>query len=174
VGHPFFLPRIVQAPIGSLAAVDLVSAVSNAGGLGSLALTWTDTSTAAKLVAAVRARTSAAFASNFVLAFEPSALTAALEAGVPVVTFSWGLPGPLVSTVHSFGAAVGIQVGTVEGAKRALGQECDFLICQGIEAGGHVQSSMSFGICFRRSWRRQGVFQLRRLVVSQTEPTSLR
>jgi nitronate monooxygenase len=122
--------------------VELVSAVSNASGLGSLALTWTDASTAAKLVAAVKTRTSAAFASNFVLTFEPTALTAVLEAGVPVVTFSWGLPGPLVSTVHSFGAAVGIQVGTVEGAKRALDQECDFVICQGIEAGGHVQSSM--------------------------------
>jgi NAD(P)H-dependent flavin oxidoreductase YrpB (nitropropane dioxygenase family) len=116
--------------------------VSNAGGLGSLALTWTDASTAVKLVATVQTRTSAAFASNFVLAFEPSALTAVLEAGVPVVTFSWGLPGPLVSIVHSFGAAVGVQVGTVEGAKRALDEECDFVICQGIEAGGHVQSSM--------------------------------
>ena len=30
----------------------------------------------------------------------------------------------------------------VEGAKRALDQNCDFVICQGIEAGGHVQSSM--------------------------------
>jgi NAD(P)H-dependent flavin oxidoreductase YrpB (nitropropane dioxygenase family) len=139
VGRTFLLPRIVQAPIGSLGTVELVSAVSNAGGLGSLALTWTDASTAAKLVAAVKTRTSAVFASNFVLAFEPTALTAVLEAGVPVVTSSWGLPGPLVSTVHSCGAAVGTQVGTVEGAKRALDQECDFVICQGIEAGGHVR-----------------------------------
>lgn len=141
--HIFRLPRIVQAPIGSLATVELVSAVSNAGGLGSLALTWTDASTAASLVAAVRAQTSAPFASNFVLSFEPKALAAVLEAGVPVVTFAWGLPGPLVTTVHSFGAAVGVQVGTVEGAKRALDQDCDFVICQGMEAGGHVQSSMS-------------------------------
>ena len=138
----FILPRIIQAPIGGLATVELVSAVSDAGGLGSLALTWTDASTAARLVAAVKTRTSAAFAANFVLAFESTALTAALEAGVPVITFSWGLPGGLVRTVHSFGAAVGVQVGTVEGAKHALDQGCDFVICQGIEAGGHVQSSM--------------------------------
>jgi NAD(P)H-dependent flavin oxidoreductase YrpB (nitropropane dioxygenase family) len=142
VGGTFILPRVIQAPIGSLATVELVSAVSNAGGLGSLALTWTDASTAARLVAGVRARTPAAFAANFVLAFEPTALTAVLEAGVPVVTFSWGLPGELVSAVHSFGAAAGVQVGTVEGAKRALDQGCDFVMCQGIEAGGHVQSSI--------------------------------
>jgi nitronate monooxygenase len=128
--------------MGSLATVELVSAVSSAGGLGSLALTWTDAQTAASIVAAVKSRTSAAFASNFVLAFEPTALTAVLEAGIPVVTFSWGLPGPLVQTAHSFGAAVGVQVGTVEGAKRALDQDVDFIICQGIEAGGHVQSSI--------------------------------
>jgi len=142
VGRTFVLPRIVQAPIGGLATVELVSAVSSAGGLGTLALTWTDPKTAAGLVAAVKARTSAAFASNFVLAFEPTALSAVLEAGVPIVTFSWGLPGPLVKTAHSFGAAVGVQVGTVEGAKRALDQDVDFVICQGIEAGGHVQSSI--------------------------------
>jgi nitronate monooxygenase len=76
-----------------------------------------------------------------VLAFEPRALSAVLEAGVPVVTFSWGLPGDLVKRVHSLGAAAGVQVGTVEGAKRALEEDCDFIICQGIEAGGHVQSS---------------------------------
>jgi nitronate monooxygenase len=133
---------ILQAPIGSLASVKLVAAVSNAGGIGCLALTWTDAEIAAKLVAAVKARTQAPFVANFVLSFNPTALPAALETGVPIVTFSWGLPGPLVKTVHSYGSAVGIQVGSVDGARRALDEGCDFVICQGIEAGGHVQSSM--------------------------------
>jgi NAD(P)H-dependent flavin oxidoreductase YrpB (nitropropane dioxygenase family) len=141
VGRSFALPCIIQAPIGSLASVELVAAVSNAGGLGCLALTWTEARLAAGLVAAVRSKTPAPFAANFVLAFESRALPAALEAGVPVITFSWGLPGALVKSVHAYGAAVGVQVGTVEGAKRALDQGCDFIICQGIEAGGHVQSS---------------------------------
>lgn len=143
IGDFFRVERpIIQAPIGSLASVELVSAVSNAGGLGSLALTWTDPEAAAARVAAVKARTQAPFAANFVLAFEPRALRAALENGVPAVTFSWGLPGKLVELVHRFGAAVGVQVGTVDGARRALAEGCDFLICQGIEAGGHVQSSI--------------------------------
>ncbi len=133
---------IIQAPIGSLASAELVAAVSNAGGLGSLALTWSDADAAAGLVAAVRRRTRAPFIANFVLSFAPASLPAALEAGVPMVTFSWGMPGLLVRTVHSFGAAVGVQVGTVDGARRALQEGCDFLICQGVEAGGHVQSSL--------------------------------
>ena len=144
VGHFFHVERpVIQAPIGSLASVELVSAVSNAGGLGSLALTWTEPEAAASRVAAVKARTTAPFVANFVLAFEPRALRAVLEAGVPAVTFSWGLPGTLVELVHSFGAAVGVQVGTLEGARRAVRGGCDFLICQGLEAGGHVQSSSS-------------------------------
>jgi nitronate monooxygenase len=142
LGHSIEIERpIMQAPIGSLASTDLVAAVSNAGGLGCLALTWTGADAARRLVTEVKARTARAFAANFVLAFEPMALNTALEAGVPVVTFSWGLPGHLVRTVRSFGAAVGVQVGAVEGAKRALQEGCDFIVCQGSEAGGHVQSS---------------------------------
>jgi nitronate monooxygenase len=132
---------VIQAPIASLASIELVAAVSSAGGIGSLALTWTDARVAAGLVAAVKARTQAPFVANFVLSFKPTALTAVLEAGVPIVTFSWGLPGPLVKAVHSFGAVAGVQIGAVDGARRALDEGCDFLICQGIEAGGHVQSS---------------------------------
>lgn len=48
---------ILQAPIGSLASVHLAVAVSNAGGLGSLALTWTQPRVAAELVSAVKAQT---------------------------------------------------------------------------------------------------------------------
>jgi nitronate monooxygenase len=141
VATHFDLPHIIQAPLGGLASAELVVAVSNAGGLGCLALTWTDPQVAATLVRNVKTRTSAAFAANFVLSFEPRALTAVLAAGVPVVMFSWGLPGALLGTVRAFGAAVGVQVGSVEGARCALDAGCDFLICQGVEAGGHVQSS---------------------------------
>ncbi|MBV8341596.1 MAG: nitronate monooxygenase [Gammaproteobacteria bacterium] len=137
---------IIQAPIGSLASTALVAAVSNAGGVGALALTWVDAAAARRLVSAVRARTSAPFIANFVLSFSPSSLPAALEAGAPVVTFSWGLPGVALATVHSFGAVAGVQVGTLEGAKRALDEGCDFLICQGVEAGGHVQSSLPLAL----------------------------
>jgi NAD(P)H-dependent flavin oxidoreductase YrpB (nitropropane dioxygenase family) len=66
-----------------------------------------------------------------------------LEAGVPVVTFSWGDPEPYLAPVRAAGAAVGIQVTNVAGAQRALQFAPDFLICQGIEAGGHVQSTRS-------------------------------
>ena len=45
--------------------------------------------------------------------------------------------------MRSYGASYGVQVTTIDGAKRALDIGVDFLICQGVEAGGHVQATRS-------------------------------
>jgi len=120
----------------------LASAVSNAGAMGSITL-WTSTPDAAyQSVTNLRRQTTRPFVANYVLAFEPVSLPKALEAGVPVVGFSWGLPGKtVVTTVRNARAKFGVQVGTAEGARRALDLGADYLVCQGSEAGGHVQSS---------------------------------
>jgi nitronate monooxygenase len=58
------------------------------------------------------------------------------------VQFSWGLPtAALIASVRGAGARPGIQVGNVDGARAALDAGADYLVCQGTEAGGHVQSS---------------------------------
>lgn len=140
---------IVQAPTGSIAGPELAAAVCQAGAMGAMALTWTDPATAAEQVHAVRSITSTPFLVNFALAFAPVALEAALEAGAPVVTFSWGDPAPCLPLVRSYRTPFGIQVTSSEGALQALRHEPDFLICQGIEAGGHVQATRSLHACLR-------------------------
>jgi len=132
---------ILQAPIGSMAGVELPAAVSNAGGLGSLALTWTPKETAVELVRNLQAQTNRPFFVNYVLAFPILSLNEILEAGVRVVTFAWGNPKHLVQKCHDASALVGVQVGTEDGAKAARDSGADFIICQGVEAGGHVQST---------------------------------
>ena len=132
---------ICQAPTGSIAGPELAAVVSGAGALGAMALTWTAPEVAAEQVRWVREATSAPFQVNFALYKPPASLAAALDAGVPVVTFSWGDPAPYLALVRAAGAKVGIQVANVAGAKRAADMGADFLICQGIEAGGHVQST---------------------------------
>lgn len=134
---------VFQAPIGSVAGPRLAGTVSEAGGLGALALTWTSPERTRALVKEVRTRTSRPFQVNFVLAFEPRSLASALEAGAPIVTFSWGMPYSHAPLVRSFGAKFGVQVSTVDGAKQALDLGADFLVCQGVEAGGHVQATQS-------------------------------
>jgi NAD(P)H-dependent flavin oxidoreductase YrpB (nitropropane dioxygenase family) len=132
---------MIQAPTSALAGPELAAAVSEAGALGSMGLTWTPSEVVAKWVRQVRAATSQPFLVNFVLAFRPDALPAALDAGAPIVSFSFGDPEPYLSKVRAAGAKVGVQVGNVAGARRARGLGVDFVICQGLEAGGHVQSS---------------------------------
>lgn len=112
-----------------MGGVELAAAVSNAGGLGSLALTWTPPDEARHMVNSLRAQTPHPFFINFVLAFPPSSLDAALEAGAPIVTFSWGQPGELVEKVkvHQFEALAGVQVGPPEGARLARDAGADFL-----------------------------------------------
>ena len=132
---------ILQAPVGSMAGVELASAVSNAGGLGSLALTWTPKETAVDLVRNLKTQTKKPFFVNYVLAFPVLSLDEVLEESAPVVTFAWGTPKRVVQKCHDANALVGVQVGTSEGAKAARDAGVDFIICQGVEAGGHVQST---------------------------------
>ncbi len=134
---------IWQAPTGSIAGPELAAAVSGAGGMGAMALTWASPEQATAQIAQVRSQTAHPFQVNFALAFPPHALPAALEAGAPAVTFSWGDPTPYLAQIRSAGAKVGVQVTNVEGARRMVQLGVDFLICQGIEAGGHVQSTQS-------------------------------
>jgi nitronate monooxygenase len=52
-------------------------------------------------------------------------------------------PRKEVPRVRSFGASYGVQVTTIDSERRALDIGADFLICQGVEAGGHVQATRS-------------------------------
>ena len=132
---------ILQAPTATVAGADVTVAVSNAGGLGAIGLTWTPPEPARATVAKIKGATSRSFVVNYVLTFEPASLPAALEAGAPVIQFSWGMPSKeLVSTVRKSGAKLGIQVTSAGAARQAIDLGADYLVCQGIEAGGHVQA----------------------------------
>lgn len=131
---------ILQAPIGSLSNVKLVVAVANGGGLGSMAMTWTPRDeglAAAKELTA----TGVPFFFNFVLRFGSETPRWYIDADLPAVTLSWGIDTALISELKSAGTKVGIQVASIAGARAAIAAGADFIIAQGIEAGGHVQSS---------------------------------
>ena len=133
---------IVQAPIGGAATVDLAAEVARAGGIGGLGLTWTGTGAACAKVRELKRRAGQRFFVNFVLRFKPPCLDAVLAEGVPVVTLSWGIDAGLIARIKATGATVGVQVGNPMGAVLAKDAGADFLIAQGFEAGGHVQSTM--------------------------------
>ena len=82
---------IVQAPIGSAAGPPLAAAVSEAGALGMLALSWTKD--AGGPVSQTASLTKRPFGGNLVLAWDQHwRLDRALEAGLRIVSLTWGDP----------------------------------------------------------------------------------
>jgi NAD(P)H-dependent flavin oxidoreductase YrpB (nitropropane dioxygenase family) len=136
---------IQQAPIGRLASPALVSAVSNAGGLGMVGAVGLGLTALSERLERVRALTEAPFGVNFIVApvfrrsLDPACVRLAAESA-RLVEFFYGEPEPaLVETIHAGGALACWQVGSPEEAVAAVAAGCDLIVAQGIEAGGHVR-----------------------------------
>lgn len=130
---------IVQAPIGGLSNPRLAAAVSNAGGLGTLALTWTDLDAMRTMIRTTRNLTDRPFAINLILDWpQEERLAVALEEGVSIVSFFWGDPAAMLPAVHAAGAVAMLTVGSSTEAERAVRDGVDVIVAQGWEAGGHV------------------------------------
>ncbi|SDQ59559.1 NAD(P)H-dependent flavin oxidoreductase [Natronobacterium texcoconense] len=140
---------IVQAPIGSATCPELAAAVSNAGGLGHLAVTWRDRAETERVIRETRERTDAPFAVNLVLderttVVETDAhLETVLSAGVDAVSFSFGDATDYVDRVHESDAIAMQTVGSADAARKAVDAGVDVVVTQGLEAGGHVQSEVT-------------------------------
>ncbi len=135
---------IVQAPMGGATCPALAAAVSNAGGLGMLALSWTDPEGIRRQIRETKALTDRPFGINLVLEWDQQErLAACLEEGVPIVSFFWGDPAPLIGQVKASGALVMQTVASSEEARRAADSGADIIVAQGWEAGGHVWGEVS-------------------------------
>jgi len=95
----------------------------------------------------IRDETTGPIAANFILHFvdpaEVAEAVAAAAARARVVDFFCTDPDPgIVEIVHGHGALACWQVGSREEAVAAVAAGCDFVIAQGIEAGGHVRGTI--------------------------------
>jgi nitronate monooxygenase len=135
IDHP-----IVQAPMA--AVPQLAAAVSNAGALGMVTLTWSNP--AGDVVRETAALTDRPFGGNLVLASDQHRrLDEALEAGLRIVSFFFGDPGGYVEQVHDANGLVLHTVGSAEEARRSVASGVDVVVAQGWEAGGHVRSQVA-------------------------------
>jgi NAD(P)H-dependent flavin oxidoreductase YrpB (nitropropane dioxygenase family) len=135
---------VVLAPMGGAVTPSLAAAVSNAGGLGMLPLSWTAPDEIPAVVGETRRRTDRPFGVNLGLAWgQRERLTAALAAGVRVVSFFWGDASALVGDAHAGGAVVFVTVGTAAEGQAAVAAGADVVVAQGWEAGGHVWGTVS-------------------------------
>lgn len=125
---------MVQAGMGGgIAGHGLASAVSAAGGLGTVG--FSNPADLAAQVAAARRLTDRPLAVNLLLPFARRAHFEAASQADVVVTF-WGAPRRRTSKVWIH------QCGSPEEARAARQAGADAVIAQGVEAGGHLRAAL--------------------------------
>jgi enoyl-[acyl-carrier protein] reductase II len=132
IEHP-----VIQASIGPWSSAELVAAVSNAGGLGSVGTALQTVEDLQKQLTRVRELTDRPFAINHTARpFNEEAFVLSLQAGPKLVSFALGDPGDLAERAHDAGILFMQQVHTVGQAYRAVERGVDVIVAQGSEAGG--------------------------------------
>ena len=131
---------IIQGAMAWISDPSLVSAVSNAGGLGVLATGHLNADGCVKAIQEIRERTDKPFAVNIMLLsqFADELVQAVTEEKVPVVTTGAGSPGKYMKAFKEAGIKVLPVAASVAIAKRMEKDGADAVIAEGCESGGHV------------------------------------
>jgi NAD(P)H-dependent flavin oxidoreductase YrpB (nitropropane dioxygenase family) len=119
---------------------DLIVAVADAGGLAMAGLPVHPPDAVAEFLTLLASRTKGAFGVNFLMPFLDRDCLAAAASRARVIEFFYGAPDrALIDVAHRGGALAAWQVGSLEEGVAAEQAGCDFIVAQGVEAGGHVR-----------------------------------
>ncbi len=138
IDHP-----VVLGGMGTATTALLVSAVSNAGGFGTLGTSAFNAKMLDGEIASIRERTDKPFGVNHLLfQLKEDMFAVTLRARPAVVAFAWARKDQNLrdyfKRAHDSGAKVMHMAGEVPEALRAAEAGADVLVAQGTEAGGHV------------------------------------
>ncbi len=134
---------IQLAGMGSILSPELAAAVSNAGALGQVTFAGIDVADARWRLDRLSSLTPKPFGVNVLIPYLDREILALTVSRARVIDFFWGEPDPeLVGFVHDAGALASWQVGSTAEAMAAEAAGCDFIIAQGIEAGGHIRGTI--------------------------------
>ena len=134
------LVPIQQAGMGGVATAELAAAVADAGGLGMLGAIRLPAPFLTQVLDQLNQQTRGVFGVNFLMPFLDRSCVELASSKAKVVEFFYGDPAAdLVKLVHTEGALACWQIGSVDEARAAVAAGCDFIVAQGVEAGGHVR-----------------------------------
>ncbi|WP_372678450.1 NAD(P)H-dependent flavin oxidoreductase [Desulfosarcina sp.] len=144
---------IIQAPMNWVSGADLVAAVSNAGGLGTLGpnagaenITSDVELTGERMraqIKKVRRLSQAPFAVNIVvgvgedMTYSKKIVDVVIEEAVPVAIVSVGRPDIYTDVLKAAGVKVLHAISTARHGQKAERAGVDAVVCEGFEAGGH-------------------------------------
>jgi NAD(P)H-dependent flavin oxidoreductase YrpB (nitropropane dioxygenase family) len=134
---------IVLGGMAGATSPELVSAVSNAGGLGVQGCTGRSPSGIARLSESIRAATSRPFGLNLLLFLaDDDQIEAVLQTRPAVFSTAWPTAeqdlAPIFARARDHGVKTVHMVSTVHEATRAAEAGADVIVAQGTEGGGHV------------------------------------
>ena len=131
---------IVCAGMGGVALANLAAAVSEAGGLGTIALAGFSPEGIHNQIAAARRITQKPIVVNLLIPFFRAGIFEALASEpISAVTLFWGDPAEHIPACKLLGLKVIWQCGSADEALAAKRAGADAIIAQGFEAGGHVR-----------------------------------
>ena len=131
---------IVCAGMGNIALANLAGAVSEAGGLGTIAMPGTSPDAMAAEISAARKLTAKPIVVNQLIPFlRPGILESLANQPISAVTLFWGDPAEQIPVCKKLGLKVIWQCGSALEATAAKDAGADAIIAQGFEAGGHVR-----------------------------------
>lgn len=139
---------IFQGAMAEIARYELVSAVSNAGGLGILASGGLSAKQLREQIVACKKQTNKPFAVNLMLMM-PNVLElieVIIAEGIKVVTTGAGTPKTYMPVLKNAGIKVVAVVPSVKIAKKMAALGVDALIAEGTEAGGHVGETTTMAL----------------------------
>jgi nitronate monooxygenase/enoyl-[acyl-carrier protein] reductase II len=129
---------IILAPMAVFdSPAELAAAVSNNGGLGSIATLFRPTAAIKRDIDKVRELTNCYAVNHIVPMLDADAFRHTLVARPAVISFALGDPGDLVRQAQDVGSKVMVQVTTVAQAIEAAERGTDVIIAQGGESGGY-------------------------------------
>jgi enoyl-[acyl-carrier protein] reductase II len=130
---------IIQAGMSLFTSAELVCAVSNAGGLGSLGCWRRTAEDFERQLSHIRGNTNRSFAINHVVpALDEAVFAMTLKARPALVSLALGDPGDLVKRIHDAGCKAMQQVTTVAQARQAAERGVDIIVAQGSDGGGYI------------------------------------
>lgn len=139
---------IVQGGMAWLGTAELVSAVSNAGGLGTIGSGDAPTDWLRQQIRQTRERTDRPFAVNIMMMspFLADNLKIVVEEEVKIVAFGGGNPGVYMAGLKEAGIKVMPVVSSVALARRLERLGADVVIAEGMESGGHVGETTTMAL----------------------------
>lgn len=136
IEHPVML-----AGMGGVSYHQLVAAVSNAGGIGTLGAGSMSFDVMVEEIAATRELTDKPFGVDLLTAMPGDmrpAVEAIIEGGARMFVGALGVPTEVIDLCHANDVLVVNMCGKVKHAVRAVEAGCDLVVAQGTEAGGHT------------------------------------